>query len=603
MRAAARRLLLLAAAALPASRCLSLPPTRQTLVLDGAELAYYAGRLLARPGGPDPVPDVTPRARRKRDRAGTVRLAAASPDGELRLDGGRVLGTADRVIGLVAEAGPGDGTVSVGGAELRRDSLAVLPPSLSDADAVSTASACLLGVHCAVDTNSTNNRVVVAGGGDRAAFLAAAHASLGREAFLVTSRPRWSLPRSLPRSVEVVPPSVGTMGLPFASYVGRFDALVDTLGDEIGLGRSADAKDGFDALIQNGPFIARLREEHGCESYVSTVTRSQQIVSRRGVLRARGAVARYQEECESNAGLFRTLPPPDSFGATLQRLLDGGVVCRSGANEAGPHAEKEALVRGWSLGDSAEAKTWPRAGSARYGFPEVDISIGKSPVKAAPATDPAASADAATAPRRPQRPKVRVVSPHVTPIGSVADLERLIVGPKRRCVLLVTSGSCRRCHRLRPQFNRIARAHAEGSDGEKEEDGVVFAQADTSGPRGRQLARVLDADRVPSVVVFRDGRRVPTGAGASSSVVVGRRSLERLPRLAGALAGPTASRIDVEALLSGTAPSGERAFRRCGRADELRCGCVGRCALVVSDAFSRCRLDCSCTDRCVLGVV
>lgn len=76
------------------------------------------------------------------------------------------------------------------------------------------------------------------GGGDYAAFLAAAHAELGRDVALVSAQPKWALPRNLPSNVEVISPSVGKMKLPFSSYVGSFGALVDTIGDETGLGRA-----------------------------------------------------------------------------------------------------------------------------------------------------------------------------------------------------------------------------------------------------------------------------------------------------------------------------------------------------------------------------
>ena len=641
MRAAARCFFL--AAALLGSRCFSLMPAnplsacgnrqaasdlhavtkRQTFILDGAELAYYASHLLTRSGASgskdedDPpsnnVPNVAPRARRKRDRVGSMCFVTASLDDELRLEDGRILGKSDKVLGVAAAAPAecGNATVSIGDADLYRDSLAVLPSSCSETDAISTASASLLGVHCGGARGG--GKVVIVGGGDYAAFLAAAHAQLGRDVALVSAQPKWALPRGLPGSVEVIPPSVGKMKLPFSSYIGKFDTIIDTIGDETGLGRAMNVADSVDTVIRNGLFGKKL-QEYGCNSYISTLTRSQQYVSQKGVLRARDSVVRYQKECESKAGLYQALPPPESFGTTLQQLLDGEVVYRSDGNENGAHAQKSTFVRGWSLKDSTEMKTWPREGSTRYGFPSVDISLSTlrtaapAPVsdaaapkkkEAAVASVPAAVPDTTTS-RRPQQPKVRVVSPHVTSIESVADLERLIVGPRRRCILFVTAGFCQKCHRLRPQFNRIARVHAENSSS-KGKNGVMFAQVDTSsGPQGKQLAKVLNAERIPSVIVFRDGQQIYGKAGAESpgsgSIVVERRSLEQLPEVVRALNLPI-SKIDVEALLS------RETFRKCSRANELKCNCVKRCALVVSDTFRKCRLDCSCTDRCVLGVV
>ena len=59
----------------------------------------------------------------------------------------------------------------------------------------------------------------------------------------------------------------------------------------------------------------------------------------------------------------------------LQQLLDQGIICKSDQNENGKHAHKSNLVRGWSLSDLTELKTWPMEGAVQCGFPVVDLSL------------------------------------------------------------------------------------------------------------------------------------------------------------------------------------------------------------------------------------
>lgn len=232
-------------------------------------------------------------------RVGAVTFVAATVDAGVHWNGAPFLEEGTRIIGVEApsstdSASNGDVSsqriVSIGNdLQLYRDSIATLPKKLSDADAISTAATSLLGVHCsnlpltAEDDAKRRKKVVIVGGGDYAQFLAKALVGLGNEVSLVSARPGWSLPSPADIApskgdegrIEVLPPAVGQMSLGFAAAVGEFDALVDTLGDELGMGRAMSVVDNC-AMADESSFMEQLRELHGCSNYMSTLTRSQQ---------------------------------------------------------------------------------------------------------------------------------------------------------------------------------------------------------------------------------------------------------------------------------------------------------------------------------------
>lgn len=79
---------------------------------------------------------------------------------------------------------------------------------------------------------------------------------------------------------------------------------------------------------------------------------------------------------------------------------------------------------------------------------------------------------------------------------------------------------------------------------------ITFAHADISdGPRGKQVGKVLGVEKVPSVVVFQNGKRVTLEVEegeASSFVVVERSNLNMLEDVARAL--ESGERVNVNAL-------------------------------------------------------
>jgi len=367
--------------------------------------------------------------------------------------------------------------------------------------------------------------------------------------------------------------------------IGEFDVLIDTLGDEMGMGRARTIvnNDGYD-IGQSS--LQQWKELHGCNEYISTVTRSQQYVLGKGLLFARDAVIRYQEEVESRRsttvtssspkGVIPSVPPPQDFGATMQSLLDKNVIYPAGSNEVGSQVDKSTFVRGWSLSDLTELKTWPRAseGAGRFGFPVIDLNAPRiRPVKEtkkviAPAVEKIVAEDAnkddayeeesptseltssesmmettvnATSTRQIKVTKSsskKVSSnPYVTTISSASELNQNIVEARRNCILFLTASYCQKCKRLTPQFQRMARksSDSDSSANSSSANDVLFAHVDISaGPKGKQLGKLLNVEKVPSVIIFQNGNQVELD-GEESSIVVERGNLNRLDEVVDAL--------------------------------------------------------------------
>ena len=537
---------------------------RQTFILDGAELSYYV-KTLAKTNdklsgdinivASNILPDVAPRSPKKRNRVGAMTFVTANLDEDVNLKNGTTLQKDTQIIGVEAPSSLNttDDSREIftidGDLQLYKDSIAILPPKISPADAISTATTSLLGVHC---SQKKGGKMVIVGGGEYALFLARALAGLGNRVSLVTARPAWSTPSPSEISpknkelMEILPPAVGPMSLGFALAIGEFDTLIDTLGDELGMGRARTVVD--NDIVNEGRFIEQLKELHGCDSYISTLTRSQQYVLSKGLLFARDPVIRYQNEVEKLTSKYQVLPPPVGFGSTLQRLLDENIIYSSDQNESGSNDKKDNFVRGWSLSDLTELNAWPKEGPGRFGFPVVDLSMSAVKKKALVISKKKdASVDAKSSNRTQtnegsihtdnietteleiyKRTSKATDNPYITSINSASEMNEQIMEPKRNCILFITASYCQKCKRMLPQINRMARISSESTSD------VLFAHADISGPRGKQLGKVLNADKVPSVIVFRKGEHVKA-KWDEGSIVVEKNNLKRLEHVAKAL--------------------------------------------------------------------
>jgi len=584
---------------------------KQTFILDGAELSHYIQRLAADQSNINSdqsnndsesraaaakVPDVAPRSLKKRKRVASISFVTAVLDEQIVLQGDTIAEKGAKIIGIEV---PKDYTSSDDSMaattitidkdmQLYQDSIAIIPPSLkvSYADVISTAATSLLGVH----SSTKRKRAVIIGGGDYAIFLARALVALNIKTYLVTARPAWSLPSSKDIAgasskdlIEIMPPAVGSMTLGFAMAIGEFDVLIDTLGDEMGMGRARTIvnNDGYEIGQST---LQQWKELHGCNEYISTLTRSQQYVLGKGLLFARDAVIRYQREVESKSssspkGVIPSVPPPRNFGATVQSLLNQNVIYPAGSNEVGNQGNKSTFVRGWSLSDFSETKTWPRAseGAGRFGFPVIDLKAPRiravvkemkednthviqgeraaaAPTKndAVVANEHSSTAELLTSSESMMETTVNATStrqikvttnksttnPYVTTIHSASELNQNIVEARRNCILFLTASYCQKCKRLTPHIQRMARKSSESStnSSKTKDNAVVFAHIDISaGPRGKQLGRLLYVEKVPSVIIFRNGKQLDIDGGGKSSIVVERGNLNRLEKIADAL--------------------------------------------------------------------
>jgi len=413
--------------------------------------------------------------------------------------------------------------------------------------------------------------------------------------------------------------------------IGEFDILIDTLGDELGIGRAMNIvnnnnhHDNTDDNMGSSRFTQQLQDLHNCQTYLSTITRSQQYVLKNGLLFARDDVIRYQNEIESkstSSGSIQQLPPPSNFGNTIQTLLDNEVIYKSNTNENGNNVNKDVFVRGWSLSDLTELKTWPMEGAVRYGFPTVDINvsnlgqrhrIGRQKIKSnvnireiqAETTKRAKNialvvdkldlddeelmihekqqhdhsgeddesthiisesiSNSTTIKITNQRRHIttsrQTSNPFITSISSASELNQQIIESKRNCILYITASYCQKCKRMTPQLNRIARLSSseeslsESSSDKNKEKQVLFAHVDISnGPKGKQLGKILNVNKVPSVVVFQNGEQIKTTSGSNnngnkaSSIVIERHNLNQLGEVAKALEKGDVN-VNVNALL------------------------------------------------------
>ena len=631
---------------------------RQSLILDGAELSYYMETLAAEhltnssdedDGSNNEIntdeasqllPDVAPRSLKKRRRIASISFVTAILEEEqIVQNSGEILDKGAKIVGIEAvqpqhekerqeegeenDSRRGERSIITieNNIQLYQDSIAVIPPSLtevSDADIIATAAASLSsGVHFTISNNNNNNterrnkRAVIVGGGDHAIFLAKALVAFNVKTYLVTARPAWSLPsiqdiissKDDEDLIEIMSPAVGAMSLGFALAIGEFDILIDTLGDEMGKGRARtlitnnnNDDNGYYYNIGQSS-LQQWKELHGCTSYISTITRSQQYVLGQGLLFARDAVIRYQKEVESIPTLLElspkkekekeegvtipSIPPPRNFGKTIQSLLEKQVIYQAGSNEVGSQGDKSTFVRGWSLSDLTELKTWPRAseGAGRFGFPVIDLNaprirptskdrkkgiasaaaVNKSSnvaaTKEASSTSELTTSsesmvettvNATTSTRQIKvtnsSTKMTATSnnPYVTTINSASELNQDIVEAQRNCILFLTASYCQKCKRLTPQFQRMARKSSSHSpsntnSSSSPNDNVLFAHVDISaGPKGKQLGKLLNVEKVPSVIVFQNGNQVRID-GEESSIVVERGNMNRLEEVADAL--------------------------------------------------------------------
>lgn len=417
----------------------------------------------------------------------------------------------DRVVGLRNTAAK----------QLYPDSIARIPPKVSDQQAAQTMQFAWAAVHCLLPTigdiggssqssmiSTEPITVVVIGSSDYAQIAARALAALNCQVNVITTK---SLKFSEP-NIRVLPPSENGMG--FANKLGNFDALLDTLGDESPL----------TASFAGETVVDLLKSRHNCNQYVSTVTRQQQLFSDSGLLSGSG---RAKEHLQKLSGSQLPQPPaPRHLGTTIQSLLEAGITWPVNKIPISTVKQEgfEATVRGWTVGDYWESSTWPRdiEANARFGFPTTKFSVwmeekqdeeegemvmrDTSPLlnmlreqKNDPLRDntprtkkPQSEALAAAKERQEQNPH------KILQFQGVRGLQDYIVDAELSGCVFLSAPFCRTCRYLRPQYQRLSRLQKGKRD-------IVFCQADATGEIGKELGRYLGVDAVPSFILFRKG--------------------------------------------------------------------------------------------------
>ena len=318
-------------------------------------------------------------------------------------------------------------------------------------------------------------------------------------------------------AVEILPPALpdgDDNEIGFASYVGEFDALLDTVHDE----RPSrlpqiDNNDDSDAMMAMGTTLRLLRQRHNCERYVSSMTQAQRIINSEGVLFGPGKVKNHVKELVGNLATYQPIVPPPSFGQTLTTLFEKGIIYQNSKDFISGNTNNVA-VRGWSLKDFIEYSTWPTDSSGggtrmvRYGLPvleEEDDDVNEfTMISEPPSVAEMVLRNREEAAKDDQNPFVRRI------IGEPGFYET-IVREERDSVLFLSATFCRTCKTLNPRFTNLARTTMEesGSYGLEDENynGLLFAKADTGGKAGKELSRLLNIDSVPAFVLFRKGKR------------------------------------------------------------------------------------------------
>mmetsp|Transcript_1842 Transcript_1842/g.3258 ORF Transcript_1842/g.3258 Transcript_1842/m.3258 type:complete len:574 (+) Transcript_1842:371-2092(+) len=475
---------------------------QQTFIVDGGELQSF---LLHNDNGASSISGGG--GRRNSQQVGCLTLVTGTTSSSPR-----------RVVGVQKTAQDNDDydTISLGNnVEVYEHTLATIPDGISEGDAMSTAAAAVVGIHCAIpkveevggsdDGFFYSGKAVVMGGNDYAIFLADGLATLGIDTSLITTGGA----NSRNKQVKVLPPAVqlGDSEVEFASHIGQFDSLIDTLSNEQkGIVITDDNPSGGSSVLQ------LLRERHQCDKYISTLTESQQIVKQDGVLFGPGKANAHAKSMASLSPKQCTpIVPSIGFGSsTLQTLLENDILFST--KDTNPVS-----VRGWAMKNFWEETSWPRDSSGsgvRFGLPVVEelgeddldelFRIEQLELEKNRRTKLSSEGGMDDKEVLVQT-KVDDKNPYVTQIAGVEGLAETILSKRRSGVVFVAMRSCRTCKGINPIFTKLARERGSSKDGG--ESSLMFGKADATGAAGKALGKQLGIVAVPSFVLFRDGVR------------------------------------------------------------------------------------------------
>jgi len=397
-------------------------------------------------------------------------------------------------------------TVSLGDVEVYEHTLATIPDRVSDTDAMSTAAAAVVGIHCAIprveevgggsDSSFYSGKAVVLGGNDYANFVADGLATLGIDVSLVSTGGA----KTRNKQVKVLQPSVqsGDDEVGFANAIGQFDSLIDTIANEQkGMVITSENLAGSSSVLQ------LLQSRHQCAKYISTLTESQQIIKNDGVFFGPGKANSHVKSMESLSPKQCTpLVPSREFGpSTLHILLENNVLFSTKNN-------KPTAVRGWTMKEFWEETSWPRDSSGtgvRFGLPvveeeDLDEVFRREQFELQNNRGTRLGSEGGMDQKEVTvQSKIDNNNPYVTQIVGVEGLAENVISKQKNCVVFVAMRSCRTCKGINPIFTKTAR--------ERDGGNLMFAKADATGAMGKALGKQLGVVAVPSFVLFRNGVR------------------------------------------------------------------------------------------------
>lgn len=327
-------------------------------------------------------------------------------------------------------------------------------------------------------------------------------------------------------SVKVMSPSVESdddeedAEIGFANAIGQFDSLIDTLANERKGMPMIDIMPAGGIGGGRGSVLSLLRSKHQCNKYISTTTHAQQVIKNDGILFGPGKANTHVKAMESmSLQKCWNLVPSAGFGpTTLQTLLDNNVLFPAKGGKAAASSSSAAVVaRGWDMKDFWEETSWPRDSSGtgvRYGLPVLDddeeddeedddymdsfqrkqMQIRSTSLRTRIGSEGGMDDDEVQ-----KQTEMDESNPYVTKIIGVDGLASNILSRRRSSVVFVSMRSCRTCKRIDSMFTKMAR--------ECDNNGLLYAKADTTGLGGKLLGRQLGVVAVPAFVLFRDGIR------------------------------------------------------------------------------------------------
>jgi len=447
-----------------------------------------------------------------------------------------------RVVAMQCMNSDGSSSQQQVSSSVYEESVAVIPKKVSDEDAISTYIASLSVIHCALprlenigggggDSSASFSRgkAVVLGSGDLACFSAEGLASLGMEVYLVNNKGNGNVRNNIGK-LQMIKPAVGDSEVGFASYLGEFDCLVDTIGNE--RSHSGDDDNGDSILSLGKSTLQMLKSQHKCYNYVSTLTNSQDIVASDGLFGGPRKADGYSEKVGNVSFLTRSrecqsIHPPRNIGVTLETLMKNGVILTEKQRKKACSKKSDA-IRGWSLSDFWEQMSWPRdssgSGTTRFGLPvrddsddvEKEFMISAAPYDAIQRNRQVRLDDdddddvdigevaSSSAPLSSPRGSNRAIqkNPYVLDIMDMDGLQSEIVVPQKNCILFMSARFCKTCKTINPAYTRMARMNSENDHA----NDFTFVKAETSGATGKELAAQLSVRAVPSFVFVREGK-------------------------------------------------------------------------------------------------